>query len=92
MIFELKIRFVILDRLDPFLSSIPSRSVVTISPLFQGKYRLLEQRRKFLTSENERKENSGTRDNTADRRGKWAKMTNLIFNSKIIILNETKKN
>jgi hypothetical protein len=50
---KLKMRFVILD---PFLPSIPIRSVVAISPLFhfrrKGKYQLLEKRRKFPTSKN----------------------------------------
>jgi hypothetical protein len=52
MNFKLKMRFVILAHFSP---SIPPRGVVAISPLFhfrrKGKYRLLEQRRKFPTSE-----------------------------------------
>ncbi len=50
MNFNLKMIFVILDRFPP---SIPPRGVVVISLLFnflrKGKYRLLEQRRKFPT-------------------------------------------
>jgi hypothetical protein len=53
MNFKLKMRFVIFAHFSP---SNPPRGVVAISLLFhfrrKGKYRLLEQRPKFPTSEN----------------------------------------
>jgi hypothetical protein len=58
MNFKLKMRFVIFAHVSP---SIPHHGVVAISSLFhfgrKGKYRLLEQRQKFPTSENETKGN-----------------------------------
>jgi hypothetical protein len=67
MNFKLKMRFVIFAHFSP---SIPPRGVVAISPLFhfrrKGKYRLLEQRRKFSTSENRQKPDFlGTRRKSA---------------------------